>query len=359
IYMHMFFALMDPSIMLLNALFSTQLSDAIHVVQEHWDVMLGAIERGRLPDISGIDHVRTQLEAYVKPNPTRAEELRAIQTGQPGWLNKIWPSLRIIRTVLSGPYGAVLPKFQYHFGPAVKFQNTLYATTECKIGTGYDADDHNLFRLNSHDHIELLDTEKDYFPSNISQQWEVETGKKYEIIITNNDGLWRYTLQDIVEIAGFSPDDGQPLIRFVERKGVGFRIAGEFVPESLLQSAILNALKKGTLQEFTTESDDRKFPRSYGFFVELVGEPGGREAIEKLEDALLTNAGYKNFKSIGIIGEPTIRIVAPGTFNAFRDLKIQNTGFSSAQIKVPITIVDVEMREWLSKRVILEVGAQL
>lgn len=41
-------------------------------------------------------------------------------------------------------------------------------------------------------------------------------------MITNNDGLWRYTLNDIVEIAGFSPEDGQPLIRFVERKGYFF-----------------------------------------------------------------------------------------------------------------------------------------
>jgi len=44
-------------------------------------------------------------------------------------------------------------------------------------------------------------------------------GKKYEVIVTNNDGLWRYQLSDIVEVAGFAPADGTPLIRYVERRG--------------------------------------------------------------------------------------------------------------------------------------------
>ena len=49
-------------------------------------------------------------------------------------------------------------------------------------------------------------------------QWEVVAGKNYEVIITNSDGLWRYRLNDVVEVAGFSPMDGQPLIRYVGRK---------------------------------------------------------------------------------------------------------------------------------------------
>ena len=43
-------------------------------------------------------------------------------------------------------------------------------------------------------------------------------GKKYEVVATTNDGLWRYQLNDIVQVAGFTPE-GIPLIRYVERKG--------------------------------------------------------------------------------------------------------------------------------------------
>jgi hypothetical protein len=49
--------------------------------------------------------------------------------------------------------------------------------------------------------------------------------------MTNNDGLWRYRLNDIVQVAGFTPADGIPLIRYVERRG--------YVEEFLFQAYFL------------------------------------------------------------------------------------------------------------------------
>jgi hypothetical protein len=43
-------------------------------------------------------------------------------------------------------------------------------------------------------------------------------GKLYEIVVTTSDGLWRYRLGDVLEIAGFDPTDGFPLMKFVERR---------------------------------------------------------------------------------------------------------------------------------------------
>lgn len=43
-------------------------------------------------------------------------------------------------------------------------------------------------------------------------------GRKYEVVLTTRDGFWRYRLGDVVEVAGFDPRDGQPLIRYFERR---------------------------------------------------------------------------------------------------------------------------------------------
>lgn len=43
-------------------------------------------------------------------------------------------------------------------------------------------------------------------------------GKQYELVLTTKDGLWRYRLGDVVDIAGFDPTDGVPIIQFVERR---------------------------------------------------------------------------------------------------------------------------------------------
>ena len=57
---------------------------------------------------------------------------------------------------------------------------------------------------------------------------------------------------------------------------VGFRVLGEFISESLLQDIMysLTDCSIGRILEFTTELDERKKMRAYGFFVELDGEIG-------------------------------------------------------------------------------------
>ncbi|KAF8900298.1 GH3 auxin-responsive promoter [Gymnopilus junonius] len=353
--MNSFFALMDPSIIFMNATLSTILYDAIRTIEQHWDTMIQAIEQGILPDVEDLGRYRTPLEAFVRANPARAAELRKINVGSAGWLKEIWPSLLVIRVTLSGQYASLQPKLRYHFGPAVSLQSVIYSATECMVGFGYDANNTNLYRLDSNEHIELLDIDKARSPENLSQP----SGKKYEVFVTTNDGLWRYALNDIVEVAGFSPADGQPLIKYCERRGVGFRVAGEFVSESELQRLVASLSDMlGQVIEFTTEIDDRQSGvlGAYGFYIELADGfgPDPQSALYKVEEALLKNPGYKKYSEAGFIGKPTLRIVAPGTFTAYRNWKIQQTGFTVGQVKIPTTIIDVEIREWLAKRVFVE-----
>jgi hypothetical protein len=79
------------------------------------------------------------------------------------------------------------------------------------------------------------------------------------------------------------------------------------------------------------------------------------KALAVVKKGLLSNAGYKKYTDGGFIGDPTIRIVAPGTFKAYRQWKIETSDFAPGQIKVPVTIADLETREWLVERVLYEV----
>ena len=47
---------------------------------------------------------------------------------------------------------------------------------------------------------------------------EVEVDRRYEIVVTARDGLWRYRLGDIIEIAGFDSIHGSPILRYIERR---------------------------------------------------------------------------------------------------------------------------------------------
>jgi hypothetical protein len=50
----------------------------------------------------------------------------------------------------------------------------------------------------------------------LSFKWNIEVGRKYEVVLTTRDGLWRYRLGDVVEAVGFDPRDGQPIIHYLE-----------------------------------------------------------------------------------------------------------------------------------------------
>lgn len=60
-------------------------------------------------------------------------------------------------------------QLRYHFGPSVLLTSVTFAATESAVGVGYDPTNTNLYRLDSNEHIELLDIEKDRSPENLSQ----------------------------------------------------------------------------------------------------------------------------------------------------------------------------------------------
>ncbi|KAI6033642.1 hypothetical protein BKA83DRAFT_4486712 [Pisolithus microcarpus] len=101
------------------------------------------------------------------------------------------------------------------------------------LASAYDPRDLNLYKVvGSDDVIEFLPADEPEESKYLAQmvnslllqpraRWKVDQGKKYEVVLTTGDGFWRYRLGDVVEALGFDPRDGQPVVRYVERrKGV-------------------------------------------------------------------------------------------------------------------------------------------
>ena len=53
------FALIDPSLSVMQAAFSTTMYDAVRTLEEHWDTMIDAIQIGALPDIDDLGEYRS------------------------------------------------------------------------------------------------------------------------------------------------------------------------------------------------------------------------------------------------------------------------------------------------------------
>ena len=58
---------------------------------------------------------------------------------------------------------------------------------------------------------------------------QLEVGKRYEIVLTNLSGFYRYRIKDVVEVTGYYYES--PMIRFAYRKSQLINISGEKMTE--------------------------------------------------------------------------------------------------------------------------------
>lgn len=79
------------------------------------------------------------------------------------------------------------------------------------------------------------------------------------------------------------------------------------------------------------------------------------QAVVIVQEKLQKDAAYKSYCDCSYAGDPTIRILKPGTFKEYRQWKGDTSGISSGQIKVPTMLTDPDTIDWLAKSVVLEV----
>ncbi|KIJ05378.1 hypothetical protein PAXINDRAFT_21352 [Paxillus involutus ATCC 200175] len=339
--------------------FAPVFMDIMRHVDDEWEMLVTCIEDGTIPGLEGIDHVRAHLQVHFRANPGRATELREI--GSPfscaGWAARVWPKMRMLIAICSGPFAFVLPKVRSVLGPTIAIRSAGYGATEARIAVSYYTVDLDTYVLQTEDVIEFLDAAAEEIHENILQPWDLEAGKQYQIVVTTRDGLWRYPLGDIIEIVGFDTNGGSPVFKCSGRKSLSIRFPHVLISDSDLVAAIQAISSEDIIQvhEFTVVVDDRELPTTVGYFVE--GSLGSKShlAPQKLFDAFVAmNAAHQRALDNDRIRLPTIRIVKPGTFMEYRLRKGEKLNIGAGQIKVPVVLSESASKEWLEERVVQE-----
>ncbi|KAF8548802.1 hypothetical protein OG21DRAFT_1489072 [Imleria badia] len=361
LFMHALFALHEPKVELINTMFSTIFRDFCRVIDDQWDVLVECIDTGSVPDSVDVGHLKEVLLTFLAPRPQRAADLRNIprETQSPGWFTKIWPGLRAVVAISSGPFQTVVPEIRHYMGPDVQLRTLGINCSEAFFAHAYDHREPNLYKvIISDDIIEFLPAEAPEESKYVTQTWNVEVGRKYDIVLTTRDGLWRYRLGDIVEVVGFDPRDGQPIIRYLERQGVFIRLASESVAgQELLDALNSTSDSFGVVSESCIAPDYCLSIPRYCFFVEPRGKlgPSPTSVCQQLHAYLSRhNQNYLTETQGGKLAPPVVRVLRRGTFAEFRDWKVRVTGMAAGQIKVPLVVWDEELRNWLAARVVQE-----
>nr|XP_020460599.1 GH3 domain-containing protein [Monopterus albus] len=341
LYLHLLFAMKDPSVGTLEASFASTIFYAFIALQDRWQELVEDIEQGKVSNALALEpKVRAKLEALMKPDSGRATQLRAhFQDGFRGIAKRLWPKLHLVLTVDSGSnqiYGETLRE---NYCQGVPFYSPFYAATEGLIGV-------NLWPQEPTRHYLLCPRSMfcEFLPESSLEEEsphtllmeEVKMGQNYELIITNASGLFRYRIGDIVKVVGFH--NHCPIVEFQYRRGQMLNVRGEKVSEALF----LEALKKAVAQWPGAQLVDYCCAESgimgdsiggsdphYQVFIELKGVRNLTEEQRYKLDICLQqdSAVYKSFRIRGSIGPMRVQLVAEG---AFEKLRQQMMAFSNS-----------------------------
>jgi hypothetical protein len=158
-------------------------------------------------------------------------------------------------------------------------------------------------------YFEFLSEAGDLLPAH-----RVEKDKTYSVVVTTGGGLYRYQLQDVVEVTGFYGEI--PLLKFIGKADNISDYFGEKLNERFVANALERLFSAHRLSPafFMLAPDDSDGFR-YTLYLELSNEPSielRNDLTTELDSILRENFHYDYCRKLGQLNEARIAAVARG-----------------------------------------------
>lgn len=264
------------------------------MIMKHFDAMVEEIREGVIRDdimATFSEEDRIEVEKTLFPNPERADELIRLkkQHGDQLMPKHYWPNLAVVNAWIQGNFAILVKKIRPYFPEATAFRAFGYQASEGRFGMSLDNSwDYSLLNpVNYFYEFIPVENIEDKSPP-VLMLHELEDGKRYYIIITNSSGLYRYDMNDILEVVGFY--NKTPLLKFIQ-KGAGIvNIMGEKLSEEQIIEAV-NITKEKTnieVNNYLMFGDYKQF--KYEFFAEFsdlnITDDDKKTFINKFDEVL-------------------------------------------------------------------------
>lgn len=175
----------------------------------------------------------------MPPNPDLADRLHDTLTRDRRILPRtIWPGIEALCCWNSGLAAFYLPRLASQYGEHTRILAAPLGASEAAIAVPVHDGDAGEPLAYDACFYEFIDLER----ATLATAWELEAGRVYSIVVTQQSGLYRYDLKDVVKVVGFL--DGVPRLQYRGRHRDG-DVLQEFefldlVEETMAECAIEN-----------------------------------------------------------------------------------------------------------------------
>jgi GH3 auxin-responsive promoter len=308
----------------------------------HTESIIRDVRDGALSsDVAVPADLRASLR--LRPDPERARRLERAAASADGKLRPglAWPKLAAVGCWKGGTVGAYLAKFDELFPQRPPVRDLGYYATELRGSVPLrDEGDAGVTAVGTNV-LEFYPAEEDRAPEGreLLPLDRLEVGQRYFVFVTNASGLYRYEMNDIVEVAGLY--GRTPLIRFIQKgKGV-VSFTGEKLYEVQVIAAVDQALAalRGRYHFIAAVAElvEGTVPRLV-FLIEFddgIADHNGSALVDRLDAALGgQNEEYQAKRKSLRYGAPVIRVVRSGEFDRYRRRMVETGQRADGQFKV-------------------------
>ena len=299
------------------------------LADEYADSLIKDIRDGTLnPEIEVSPTIRNSLKDRFRKNPQRALSLAQAREKRQGRLlpADYWPDMELLGCWKGGTVGAYIKRLHEWYDPDNKgmlpTRDMGYLASEARMSIPISDQGAGGVLTIHHNLFEFVDAEEvESFPDD-SSIWrfveinDLELGREYFVFVTTTGGLYRYDINDVIEVVG--DYRGTPQIVF-KRKGRGMtNLTGEKVSVNQIIDAIemtSNSLGM-VVAHFRSEPDLQQ--SCYVFKIESSQDyPREKwdEFLKSLDQQLgELNIEYQAKRASGRLGNPLLQIMKMGWY---------------------------------------------
>jgi GH3 auxin-responsive promoter len=312
----------------------------------HTEAIIRDVHDGTLTaDVAVPAALRASLR--FRPDRNRAHQLEhAVAASDDAVLRPslAWPHLAALGCWKAGSVAPYLSRFDRYFNPGVPVRDLGYLATETAASVPLTDDGAGGVAAIETDVLEFYPAACDHPPAGPSLLTldQLDVGGTYKVVITTAAGLYRYDMNDIVEVVGRC--EQTPMIRFVQKGDGVVSLTGEKLAETQVVEAVEDAFRPAVdpasfIAAVAEMIDD--VPHLVVLVEADVDDADGEALIDRLDQALRRrNIEYEAKRASGRYNPPVLRLVRQGELDKYRRRMVE-AGRADGQFKLLRLTTDV------------------
>ena len=326
--------------------------ELVHNAEEYFEDYIEDIEKGTLSSKFDIpEKIRAALAPKIKADPQRADFLRKIKAEHPTpQIKHWWPELQFLSSWKCGNTAIAAAKVSEQLPECCCYQELGFFASECRFGLVLDQGIDTTLFPHYHFYEFVEESELDKPDPRFYRLHELEQGKRYCIFVTTLSGLFRYNMNDLVEVGGWYHKT--PKIHMVQKVNGIVSITGEKLYEKQFIEAVHMAEKEtGWKVNFFigfANPEDSLYDFYYEFENRTVRKAKARKFTEIVDARLKEmNIEYESKRASNRLKMPETFVLKKNAYDLFKKRSLLD-GARDGQFKLVMLLQDKRRQRWIN-----------